>query len=236
MKRAIFLTTCLALLASFSACNFNYIDRDPYEEVIQTYALTGFDQLSMGSAFNITVRQGSTYRIEVRGSRNDVNDLDLYTRNGKLYARYRTSSKQRYTTYFTITMPTISGVDFSGATRSSISGFGGLRSFEAILSGASRSDIDLDANSVRVDLSGASEATFFGSGNVLEGDLSGASSLYAFDYPVNEAILDVSGASRARVDVARNLDVSASGASNVRYQGNPSVRQNVSGGSSVQRD
>lgn len=236
MKRAIFLTTCLAFLASFSACTFNFIDRGPYEEITQSYGLTDFDQLDMGSAFNIEVRQGNAFRIDVRGNRSDVDDLDVYTRNGTLYAKYRNSRSHRYTTYFTITMPTVRSVDFSGASKSTISGFANLRSFEITLSGASRSEVDLDATNLKFDLSGASTLDIIGQGSVMEGDLSGASTLEAFDYLANDAILDVSGASRARVNVAKTLDVTASGASNVRYRGNPSVRQNTSGASSVQRD
>lgn len=236
MKRAIFLTTCLAFLTSLSACTFNFIDRGPYEEITQTYALSGFDQLSMGSAFTIDVQQGSRFRIDVRGNRSDLDDLDVYTRNGVLYARYRNSRSRRYTTYFTITMPTVRYVDFSGASKSTIRGFTNLRSFEISLSGASKSTVDLDAANLNVDLSGASTLDIGGLGSVMEGDVSGSSTLEAFDFFVNEAKLDVSGASRARVNVARNLDVTASGASLVRYRGNPSVRQTISGASSVQRD
>lgn len=236
MKRALFLTTCLAFLASFSACTFNFIDRGPYEEVNQSYALADFDQLDMGSAFNIEVKQGTSFHIDVRGNRSDVDDLDVYTRNGVLYAKYRNSRSRRYTTYFTITMPTVRGVDFSGASKSTISGFTNLRNVDITLSGASKSTVDLDATNLTFDLSGASTLDLLGQGSLLDGELSGASHLEAFDYAASDATLDVSGASRARVSVSRNLDVTASGASNVRYRGNPSVRQNTSGASSVQRD
>jgi hypothetical protein len=50
-------------------------------------------------------------------------------------------------------------------------------------------------------LSGASDLDLKGASGLLIGELSGASKVEAFDYPVDEAELDLSGASTARVRV-----------------------------------
>ncbi|WP_225309657.1 head GIN domain-containing protein [Larkinella humicola] len=226
----------LFALVSLTSCDFEHVG--PYEEDDRSFGLTNFDRLDMGSAFNISVEQGSNFSIEARGNSRDLDDLEIYTRAGTLYARYRNGSSRnrRYDMNITITMPTLRGVDFSGASRSDITGFQGLRDFDIKLTGASRSTVDLDADRTNIDLSGASDLDLRGASGLLIGELSGASKVEAFDYPVDEAELDLSGASTARVRVSKRLEVKASGASSVRYRGAPEVKTNISGSSTVRKD
>lgn len=228
---AIFMLTLLAL----TSCDFERVG--PYEEEDRTYGLTNFDRLDMGSAFRITVEEGANFSIEARGNSRDLDDLDIYTRNGTLYAKYRNSLRnRRYDMNLTITMPTLRGVDFSGASRSEVTGFRGLRELDIKLSGASRCTIDLSATRTNIDLSGASDLDMQGASGFLYGDLSGASKIEAFDFEVDEAELDLSGASTARVKVSKRLDVKASGASSVRYRGAPELKSRLSGSSTLRQD
>lgn len=227
------------MLAFLESCI--YIDGNsrlnPIDSDTRTFNLRDFDQLEMGNAFDIKIRQSGTFSITADGDRRDLDDLEVFVdRNGKLVVRYRNWRVRRYNMDIDITMPTLRGVDFSGASRSTISGFGRTRSLDVKLSGASRSTIDGDWETLRMGISGASNLVLRGQGNILQGDLSGASRLDGFDFPVNEANIDLSGASTATVLVDKLLRVDAAGASTVRYRGNPDVRPNTSGGSTVRKD
>lgn len=237
MTRSKFLAiTLVALSLSLTGCSLIREDVGPYQSAQQSYGFTNFDRLDMGSAFVITVQQGPAYSITVEGDRRNLDDLDVYTRNGTLKAQYRVSRNRQYTTTFRITMPSLRGVDFSGAVRSTVTGFTNLEGFDVTLSGASEGQFDVQAVRPTVNLSGASVLRMNGKGAFLTADLSGASSLQAFDYPVDNAGLDLSGASKANVTVSSSLVVEASGASSVRYRGKPAVAQRVSGASTVQNE
>ncbi|WP_420151254.1 head GIN domain-containing protein [Spirosoma sp.] len=226
----------MALLIGLAGCSLKREDVGPYQSAQQTYSFTNFDRLDMGSAFTVTVQQGPTYSITVEGDRRNLDDLDVYTRNGTLRAQYRVSRNRKYSTTFRITMPTLRGVDFSGAARSTITGFTDLSDLDVRLSGASEGEFTVQSARTNVELSGASKLRMNGNGTSLTANLSGASLLQGFSYPVSEANLDASGASKANVNVANSLVVEASGASSVRYLGSPSLRQRVSGASSVERE
>ncbi|UFH52289.1 head GIN domain-containing protein [Spirosoma sp. KNUC1025] len=226
----------IALLIGLAGCSWRREDVGPYQSAQQTYSFTNFDRLDMGSAFTISVQQGNTFSITVEGDRRNLDDLDVYTRNGTLIAQYRNARNRKYSTTFVITMPTLRGVNFSGASKSTISDFTNLNGLDIELSGASEAQVSVKAARTNVELSGASRLQLTGSGTSLVADLSGASQLQGYSYPVNDANLGASGASKANVSVANSLDVDASGASSVRYRGNPSVRQRVSGASSVQQE
>ena len=224
------------LLAMLQSCIF--IDGntrlDPQDPDNETFNLRDFDQLEMGSAFNVRVRQSGQFSVFVRGDRRDIRDLEAFVdRSGKLVVRYRNYRIRRYDMDIDITMPVLRGVDFSGATKSTIEGFTNTRELDNELSGASKSTIDGDWERVSIDLSGASNLTLHGQGVSLVGDLSGASKLNAFDYAVDEADLELSGGSNAHVLVDRLLKVDASGGSSLRSRGNPEVRPGISGGSTL---
>ncbi|HAK79184.1 MAG TPA: DUF2807 domain-containing protein [Runella sp.] len=238
MKKSlvIFLFALLALFAQ--SCVFiSEGTLTPLDPTSQTFNLRDFDQLEMGNAFDVRVRQSGQFSISVRGDRRDVQDLDVYVdRSGKLVMKYRNWRVRRYDMEVDITMPTLTEVDFSGATTSTIEGFTNGRTLDVELSGASKSVIDSDWDRINVDLSGASDLVLHGQGLTLAGELSGASHVDAFDYPVDNVDLDLSGASTARVLVGKTLRVNASGGSTLRYRGTPELRSNISGGSTVKPD
>lgn len=237
MKRLLSTSALLLFLAaSLTSCFFDF-DRGPYEETSRTYNLTNFDRLDMGSSMNIRVEPSSTFSIIARGDRRDIEDLQVYVQGSTLIARYRDNwFKNRRDMFITISMPTIRSVDFSGSSNSEISGFRNLSEFSVKLSGASRSELDIDASRMTIDVSGASNLRARGRGGLLNAELSGASKIETVSFTVDEADLDLSGASNARVSVDRLLRVKASGASDVRYRGNPEVQQNLSGSSTVRRE
>jgi hypothetical protein len=237
MNRSLFYQiSCITLLlVSSVACVRE--DVGPYQNDKQTYALTNFDRLDMGSAFGITVRQGANFSIVAEGDQRNLNDLDVYTRNGTLFAQYRNHNRSRqYQTSFQITMPTLRGVSFSGASQSEVSGCRSLNDLDIELSGASKGKFEVQASRTTIDLSGASKLDAIGSGTALTAGLSGASKLDAFGYPVDEARVNASGASNARISVTDALVADASGASAIRYRGTPRVQQRVSGSSTVQSE
>lgn len=233
-------TSLLLLMISLNSCIIK-IDNDPlplsaYYEIRQNFNLSNFDNIKTGSAFKINVIQGNYYRVTAIGDETDIDDLDLYVRNGTLYGDYRNDARNKhYTMRIDITVPTLSSVQFSGATTADVSGFY-ANTFDVILSGASKLFLDIDVTKLYMDISGASQFTPSGDAQKISGEISGASLLNTLNFPSDEMDIKVSGASNARVDVYKYLKVNASGASRVRYRGNPTTTISTSGASTVERD
>lgn len=202
------------------------------------FNLSNFDQLVMGNAFSIHVIRGTNFSIKATGELNDLDDLDArVTSSGVLEIKYRnTWRKNRDRMDLDLVLPSLRGVDFSGAAVASIEGFENERTLDYRLSGAAKSTFVGSADRLSVNLSGSSELTLNGHGGLTLGEISGASQLSAFDFPVDEVDFNLTGASRARVRVAKFLKVDASGASNVRYLGNPTIEQRLSGSSTVVKE
>ena len=223
----------LALAAAMSSCYYTE-DPGPIQQITKTYDINDFSRLEMGDALNIAVEHGD-FGISVSGDRRNIDDLTVAKEGNTLVIRFNENRNRRHDTYITIRMPALSGVSFSGASISDISGFD-EPAFELYLSGASVCRVQSDLTDLNVVVSGASDLRLNGSGFFLRAEISGASVLRAFDLDVRYADLSLSGASAASVTVSDNLDALASGASAVVYRGNPEVNAQVSGSSTVHRE
>jgi hypothetical protein len=206
------------------------------------YPLKGFDKLEMSNAFQIDVTQGSSYKVSVDAERaEDLEELEVKISGGTLIAKYRNSkgwgwNKNRKRVTFTIVMPTLKMVDFSGATKSKISGFNDLEEVSLKFSGASNSEINIKADKVNLDCSGASSIKMNGNTSKMNYDVSGASNVNCYNFVARDVDADISGASSVKVNASKTLAVEASGASSLRYRGQPSVKSDVSGASSVKSE
>ena len=192
-----------------------------FGQATRTFSLTGFDRLTIGSAFIIDVSQGP-FSITASGREQDLDGLEVNTARNTLSVQYEDRgrpARNREAVRLSIRLPQLRAIDFSGATRSTVSGFQQQEEFSVNLSGASKSRIETDTRRLLLDLSGASNIELSGQARDMRGSCSGATTLQAADLKAATATLAVSGASRARLNVSGELRLSASGASNVRYRG-----------------
>ncbi|RIV17934.1 DUF2807 domain-containing protein [Fibrisoma montanum] len=228
-RLALFAGTFLLTLASIAAVA---------QDETRTFSLSNFDKVSLGSAFTISVRQGSNYSVKASGRKQDIDDLEANVSGGTLVVRYRQNMRRnnRERVNIDVVMPALRGADLSGASTSTITGFRKQDALDLSVSGASTSTIDVDADRLTMDLSGASNVTLKGRADKVKGDVSGATRLRAYDLKTETATVDASGASSVQINAAKELTVEASGASSVRYKGAPSISSNTSGASSVRRD
>ena len=238
-SKILLLATLFGMIALLLASCVGEEDPGPLQEQTKEYSILDFERLEIGDAMDVTVSQGNMFSVVVNGDRRNIDDLEVKKIGNTLkmnYTRGRRSDNRQYTTYVTITMPTLKGAVFSGAVNSKISGFETEGDFDITLSGASKLQADVSAAAVKVSLSGASELNISGAAADLWAIVSGASELRGFDLETTTANVDASGASKVRVSAAQQLNATASGASDVRYRGNPTVNGNSSGASSIGAD
>jgi hypothetical protein len=104
------------------------------------------------------------------------------------------------------------------------------------LTGASDYKGEVTANSIDIDGSGASSIELIGKVDDLAIEVSGASDAKLYNLTAKGAILRASGASNIGVTVTEILRANSSGASDINYKGNPTVKEsNTSGASSIRR-
>jgi hypothetical protein len=211
-------------------------DPGPVQKFDKEYPFIDFDRLEIGSALDVSVEQSSIYSIKVRGDRRNIDDLDVSKSGNTLVVKFDDNSNRIHTTYVTITMPYLEGANFSDASTSRIDGFESDGDLDLYVSGSSVCQLNAGYREVNLSLSGSSNLLMSGLGDEINAEISGASVLTAFEYPVREAHINVSGASSGKVTVTDELSAVAADASSLIYRGNPSLTTSTSGGSTVVKD
>ncbi len=201
----------------------------------ETYDFSKFDSVEISDTFQADLTAGDGYAVEVTVDDNLVDYLEVeqhgstvkiglkpFTAAGNAHLRAR------------ITLPTLGGLDVSGASRAGVKGFQSDKNMLIKVSGASEIDGDMATGHLAADVSGGSTLRLNGRGSTVHAMASGASTIDLRDFAANGADVDASGASRIELDTSGTLNARASGASTVHYTGHPALgRVDESGASTV---
>jgi hypothetical protein len=191
--------------------------------------VTAVHRILAGSFFRVSVSMGSRDAVTLRYDDNLGPYLDIGTVGETLRLQARSDvSLNDVTLEAKVTARSLSEVRASGLAEVSVQGSMADSPFSLDVSGAARFAGEWASGTAQVTLSGT--ARHLG----LSG--SGASHVEAPDLVVDALAADLSGATWARVHVSDSIEATLSGASSLRYTGDPDiVRQEVSGASSLTR-
>lgn len=109
--------------------------------------------------------------------------------------------------------------------------------FALDLNGAAETDLLLNVQTLSVDAKGASKLDLEGTADNVNITIAGAGEVEAEDLFTQVMHINCAGASKAEVNVARELWAQAAGASHITYKGTPRIKQSMAvGGSVIRKD
>lgn len=137
-----------------------------------------------------------------------------------------------------ISFDQLESLDVSGACGINLQNKLKLGSLSLKLSGACDIKGDVEVMNMNLELNGASDVKLSGSIENLKLDCSGASDIKSYDLVVQNCVAHISGASDVKITISNSVSASASGASSLKYKGNPGKKDVASSGASSisQRD
>lgn len=194
-----------------------------------------FTKIDAGGAFEIFIRQGDHVGLSIVADDNLVESVETYVESGTLYLSFEDYLKDFTKLQAFITVKEIDRIELSGACSIESKSTLKTKELSVDISGASEVDLDLFCNTLIVVASGASSVKLSGSVNSLSADLSGASSLNGKKLNIKTAKVEASGSSGLTLAVEEKIMANLSGASSLKYKGNPEVQQQTSGASSVSK-
>ncbi|MFA6611985.1 MAG: head GIN domain-containing protein [Dehalococcoidales bacterium] len=256
-KTIIVLSIVMLVLGLFAGSCYGAI-RGSSKIVNRTFDFENFTRVEASSAFTVEISRGSTYSVSVTADDNlfefiRVNELDGVLKIDMLpgYSYFPSALVAR------IVMPDIYSVTAYAATEIEISAFDLQHNFHASASGASTIDfiglrafdIVLDAGTasriegvvmvedMEIDVSGASRIKLSGQAKDIKMGVSAASNVDLAGVATENAAIGLSGASSAVVNLTGRLDAGLTGASHLKYLGDPDIGNiNLSDFSSVGKE
>jgi hypothetical protein len=263
MKKLLVITAIIAIIASGSlltGCVKVDLSEKNGPVTTRTYGFTDFTGIDIGHCFELVVTHSDNYTVSITGGENILDHTSIHLDGATLVFCMEGWTDVWFSSWFdspkvTITMPVLTKLHLSGASNGDVSGFHSSQDLGVEVSGASELNINatmgfftadvsgastlngiIYATGSAIELSGASHSNLIGTGGNTRLSASGASSANMPGFTVNNAFIELSGASHARLEINGRLDVDLSGASSVEYSGSTILGEiDLSGASSITR-
>jgi hypothetical protein len=194
-----------------------------------------FNKISISGNFKIVLKQDSSLSVKVTADDNLIKYIRTVSEGGQLRISTKRNACNSGEMVVNIGVRDLEELKTSGAIMVESDGKIKARNFRFKLSGYTKIEMNLDADNVRTSGSGASELHLHGQANSHDIDMSGSGKVYALDFVVGSCNIKTSGAGHNEVNVLHTLSIHSSGASYVKYRGNPSISNDKSGASTVEK-
>jgi hypothetical protein len=197
-----------------------------------------FDKVDVSGSVDLYVKQGSEYSVNVEADQNLMEYIEVFSEGNKLVVRSRKGFNLRPSQDIKVyvSSPGFTKFELSGAcdifSQNQITSSNNI---EIEMSGSCDGKLDLKTPRVAADLSGACNIEIKGETKELSADGSGSTGFKCFELMAENVSVSISGAGDAEVYASVKLDVDVSGAAGVKYKGNASVSQKVTGAGSVKK-
>ncbi|MGZ3864194.1 MAG: GIN domain-containing protein [Bacteroidia bacterium] len=199
----------------------------------QKTALPSFDKINANVSTNIILQKSDAPFISVKTSDSTTtSDIKAEVVDGTLMIRQ--GKKGETPSKITIGYLAINSILGTGAVSIKSNEVISADKLDLEFTGASKCKLDVSVNTLMCNTSGAASVSLNGNCNKLEAIVSGAASLKAENLVAENAHVNISGASTAKINVTNKLEGNASGASTLKYTGSPKeIQLNQSGASNV---
>ncbi|MEO1243935.1 MAG: head GIN domain-containing protein [Pseudomonadota bacterium] len=190
---------------------------DDDEIITDQLDLTGFERIDISGVYDLDVRVGPEFSVELSGPEYEMNRVEASVRNGALKLDMRDRKRgekrrwrnKREGVDAVITLPMLTGVEVSGVVDGTIK--------------------DVNAGEFEIDISGVGDVEIDGECGVLDANLSGVGDLSADGLECNKVIVKVSGVGDADVYARDEVDARVSGMGDIDVYGSPeNVRKSSS--------
>ena len=240
MKTRNIFMIALGLTFGLGSCTKDSFHVHPSRTVTtQEVYLNNFSSIDISNAFEAWIEfvdSGEYITVEANENLHDYIVVEKNGRELEVRLKRNTNIRGDATLKVYIGLDHLDHLDVSGASTAYLENTLDETELGLHVSGASHVEGDIHVDRLDAQISGASSLEFTGYAYETHADISGASYMGSYDLETDRLDIDLSGASSAALTVNDKMWVDASGASNLYYRGDPSIRRlQLSGASDIRR-
>lgn len=236
MKK-LFLTLILFIsaisLAVLSSCRFGCVKGSGHQ-VTENRKVADFTKIDISGGYKVSLKQDSSLSVTVHADDNLMKYIHIEADGNKLriFSRKNLCGSSEITV--NIGVKNVESIKTSGGIELDSDGKLIAKDLSMKLSGATRVNMDINAAEVTTEGSGSTEINLKGQATSHRVKLSGSGKIHALDFVVNSYDIHTTGASECEINVLHDLNVNTTGASDIKYRGNPTnVNSHKTGASSL---
>jgi hypothetical protein len=209
-----------------------------YAQGTETRNVSSFDQVHVSGSFEVMLAKGNTESVKIESSSLELDKIETEVEGNKLKiglkkGTYRnTGNIKVYVTY-----KEIEGIHSSGSSSVTCNSDLKADNFELHTSGSGSIKIaSLNTNALKIHNSGSGSVEVAGTAKKQSVNISGSSKINAFDLKSEESEVSISGSGNVNINVTQSLEARVSGSGDIRYKGNPDIRNiHVSGSGNIKK-
>jgi len=204
--------------------------------ITQNRTVTPFHAIKVSGGIDVELLQGKELKLQVEADENLVPLIRTEVKDGVLNIYHDENIRNAKTMKIHLTIQDIDAITASGGcdivSRQKL----GFAALKLNLSGGCDIKLDCKAGSLNCFISGGCDAVFTGEAENCTINASGGCDVKASQLYLKNCTVDASGASDVEINVKGELNMKASGASDITYYGNPiKVSKSVHGASDIHR-
>lgn len=181
--------------------------------------ITSFDKIDVSGAAKVHFITADSVSLRVSGSSNELGFIETGVQDGILFIKTKGSFRSPFKVI--VSGPRLSLITLSGASHFETDNEMKTDSIHVEASGASDVDLKITAKAIKATISGASNVRIEGTTQNFYSNTSGASTLHAYKLNALNTWATASGASTAKVFAAQKIAANATGASTIKFKGDP---------------
>ena len=203
--------------------------------ITQNRSVTAFHAIKVSGGIDVELLQGKELKLQVEADENLVPLIRTEVKDGVLNIYHDESIRNAKTMKIHLTFQNIDAIMASGGCDIESKQKLGFASLKTDLSGGCDLKLDMKAGKLNCIHSGGCDAIFTGEAENVNLSVSGGCDVNASGLVAKNCTVDASGGSDVEVNVKGELNMKASGASDITYSGNPSkVKQSAQGASDIE--
>lgn len=194
--------------------------------------ISSFNAIDVSGGIEVIFDQGNAVKMQIEADENLIENIITKVEDGvlKIYPEKGVKNAKEMNVY--LTFKDVNAIRASGGCEIQSNGKLNFTSLSTELSGGCELKMDMQVSDLTCKLTGGCEAVLSGSAKDLTIALTGGSELDASSLKAINCSVEATGACEAHVYAQGKLDISASGASEVTYSGNPTAIAKSSTGAS----
>ena len=222
------------LLVATVSCNISVV-RGSGNVISEDRDVSGFSKISFSGSGTLYIEQGEKESLTIKAEDNLIPLIKTEISGNTLSIgnKLGTSIMPTKSMEFYLKVKDLDSISVSGSGSINCSGLV-TDDLSIKTSGSSKVDLsNMETTRININSSGSSSYNLEGTTDSQDIKTSGSVKYFAGKLKSNSCVIDSSGSGQLEVNVSDNLDIKASGSTNITYIGNPTITQKISGSATI---
>lgn len=236
IMKKIFLFAAAVSMLSLMSCAQNNVKGDGNYKT-ETRNHSGFKGVGAGGDFDVEIKTGSGYSVEIMADGNLMQYIETDVNNGVLRINTRDNHNLRASKPIkvNVVMPVLESASVAGSGDMFSSGVltvGNQLKVSLAGSGTCKLHVAPNAN-IKASIAGSGDIRMRGATDNLSVSIAGSGNFEGFELSANKADVRISGSGDVQTNVSNELSASIAGSGDVQYKGNATTSLKAAGSGSI---